>query len=1639
MSRSDSQRSDTSRPRVSFNRDVHVKRIGTPGAPRVIGALAGDGEGHLVPLPVRRERPIRLSTRQLAKEAKRVLAQADSVVCSSQTLFDQPQKENKNSVNSNRKFSTLPPLRKKSKNSHRNKGNHSLGEESPSSSVERSIVKSNKRSPKTDEQSLHKESPACSLDRKSIKRSGGKNIVASVLSSLDRTVAKKKKHASADQDTDSFRYSRNNSSSLNDLEENSSSSLDRAKKHRISLKRSVSDAGTRKYSKKNFKNKISGVFLSLDRLTAKQNKNKNKPLVIHSDYSDRSPPRPRKNILKKSYSDSESTSQIAVEETNHHLYGEGQKKKQLSPIIEVLPRDDYFHKANSTHNPEETDTSKRDSTMLHSSQLPTQKPSLTRGHTVDAIVKRLSQDFNQTRGPPRVVNSAPGLITPEHRQHNNNLPFSYTKPTTHQYGSSTPTVEPTRTSPLNGGPAATTRAPTAVDGQVIYAEVVVSGGGGSGGAVSKQTVHTKVLPLTQTQLEEPIQPKIHTRQLEKTHFQQAHDSFPSQALPKESLHKVRVKVTDQASDEDEGLGLTMEHSSYRHKLMGYKDEGKSSNRKGVMDSYSGGNNYTSTERFVQKRIINGEEERSSLQNSSRREIRNDYSGNNVRKEYSVHESRYGSENYTIDPSARGRADGMDSKKKDFIMSENYNSGDRYDDGFYHNHNGKPKDGVRRNLLGDYTENTNYKSEFYSDARIIPLDETDGHRRELLSRGIDSNDLSSRRDRLESRIESQRKDRFVSNKYSDVGYGDHMDTRNEMNRKYATDVTFNSRHDFLNSQLDYDRNPTIREQARHENDKNYGLKSSRYFENTTTTTKTEVDSYGKKDLLADSGIEVDYRTKDSTKNNRKYNELQVHDTKIPINHHKQNVTKVELRNHSYDHTSDDDDDEDDDTGMDENLHHHRTSNHYSDINDHHKTKSTNTLTSTRLVQEQKHNEAIPSSTVLIRHWVPLNKEDSSNTKNKYTQVSKTGPEKSQQSLLSDDEDYEKSRKADEYGKQPAEEYRKIDEKEKENDEKGHRHADTKVTKKKHSSTMDKMRQLFTRSDKSVKRNKKKEEKVKVNVEEGEEIDPLTSRYTEYRGSDTDVHNESSRTLHQERSHLRGSNMQLEQQETPKPAHKNGRLSERGSPKDRRYLDQDTAYQSSHNGRGHYTRTSNMDLDKSIPRPSNQEGNRGQPSGLEENKEPKQEEFHHPIRQRLATPSPSPTPPQANNKSTAATLTRINNMKNKEQNSNGSGGWFKSLDRLTKRGKNRVKEHDKDADIATEDETKTVKQNNNNISSNNKNLRFFGDTDQESVTSTLHQPNHQTLRRYKSNSNSGTNGTRTASHNRLQVPSRNPGGMGLRHYRSAGDVATSSAESTTEGDSSQQSQRSVVYLHAATVGDIPGPPRSQRSGVTRRAQSREELSSTGGSSHPLQPQARTVSRSISVLAPWKPRHYKEGFDVHYDNDDNGTTGRNDNGKPPKVPMSQHSSGNLTMNRSGGVNRHKNNGDRSKENHTTPHKQTVNKSTSTESLGRKNGTSQGQCIRDKTSAEKKYSALNSSTSVESLSQRQNRDRGASSKKHSALNSSVGELNSSKTYRTATKTGNEEGAKRNSGKLSRSASMPKDSGLAAGWFKLRNKKQGM
>lgn len=77
ITRSDSTRSDASRPRVSFNRDVHVKRIASPRTASAY-SLSADGSA-LVPTAVRRERP--RTRREVQREARDVLRAAGAVGC----------------------------------------------------------------------------------------------------------------------------------------------------------------------------------------------------------------------------------------------------------------------------------------------------------------------------------------------------------------------------------------------------------------------------------------------------------------------------------------------------------------------------------------------------------------------------------------------------------------------------------------------------------------------------------------------------------------------------------------------------------------------------------------------------------------------------------------------------------------------------------------------------------------------------------------------------------------------------------------------------------------------------------------------------------------------------------------------------------------------------------------------------------------------------------------------------------------------------------------------------------------------------------------------------------------------------------------------------------------------------------------------------------------------------------------------------------------------------------------------------------------------------------------------------------------------------------------------------------------------
>ncbi|XP_039297711.1 J domain-containing protein DDB_G0295729 isoform X2 [Nilaparvata lugens] len=166
------------------------------------------------------------------------------------------------------------------------------------------------------------------------------------------------------------------------------------------------------------------------------------------------------------------------------------------------------------------------------------------------------------------------------------------------------------------------------------------------------------------------------------------------------------------------------------------------------------------------------------------------------------------------------------------------------------------------------------------------------------------------------------------------------------------------------------------------------------------------------------------------------------------------------------------------------------------------------------------------------------------------------------------------------------------------------------------------------------------------------------------------------------------------------------------------------------------------------------------------------------------------------------------------------WFRSLDRI----KHKTSHSRLSGEDTVDRKHRPVSRAN---STSHKNLRFFGESD------------------------SGSYPSLNTSH--LQVPSNRTSSR-LRSSL----ALDSSAESTLEEDSGH-SQKSVVYLHAATVGDIPGSRKLHRSQITagRRSMSREELSSNKTDST-FVPHKRTLSRSISVLAPWRPRHPRDGIE-------------------------------------------------------------------------------------------------------------------------------------------------------------------------------------
>ncbi|KAL5286984.1 hypothetical protein ACFFRR_008128 [Megaselia abdita] len=80
-------------------------------------------------------------------------------------------------------------------------------------------------------------------------------------------------------------------------------------------------------------------------------------------------------------------------------------------------------------------------------------------------------------------------------------------------------------------------------------------------------------------------------------------------------------------------------------------------------------------------------------------------------------------------------------------------------------------------------------------------------------------------------------------------------------------------------------------------------------------------------------------------------------------------------------------------------------------------------------------------------------------------------------------------------------------------------------------------------------------------------------------------------------------------------------------------------------------------------------------------------------------------------------------------------------------------------------------------------------------------------------------------------------------------------SSEDDQSLNSQQSVVYLHAKTVGDIPQPYKysSPRSDISKSIK-------TDGTV----PMQRTVIKSFNVNAPWTPKKISDGYEIDYSAD-------------------------------------------------------------------------------------------------------------------------------------------------------------------------------
>ena len=124
------------------------------------------------------------------------------------------------------------------------------------------------------------------------------------------------------------------------------------------------------------------------------------------------------------------------------------------------------------------------------------------------------------------------------------------------------------------------------------------------------------------------------------------------------------------------------------------------------------------------------------------------------------------------------------------------------------------------------------------------------------------------------------------------------------------------------------------------------------------------------------------------------------------------------------------------------------------------------------------------------------------------------------------------------------------------------------------------------------------------------------------------------------------------------------------------------------------------------------------------------------------------------------------------------------------------------------------------------------------------------------------------------------------------SVTSSLNSSESENAQNGGNRSVYLHAACVADIPPnsdaikkTPVAPMAPRALSAESRTDVSTVGtpaGSTSNLQ-KSKKISRSISLLAPWKPKpaQRQQYSEIHYNNSGIYTQRRGAAAKPPVPP--------------------------------------------------------------------------------------------------------------------------------------------------------------